>query len=117
MSEGGGAATSTTDALTREAIARVDASGQLGDVLSLPEHLRDALWRWSRRSWRVGTPAAGRGGDGRLGDRGHWPVPRSGITPLRPIFGDARLRTPTWTTPETTVLCASYSATREHLLL
>ena len=45
MSQGGGAATPTTDALTREAIARVDASSQLNDVLSLPEHLRDALWR------------------------------------------------------------------------
>src|SRR5580693_1230267 len=45
MSEGGGAAISTTDALSREAFARVDASGQLNDVLSLPEHLRDALWR------------------------------------------------------------------------
>ena len=31
--------------LSREAIARVDASGQLDDVLALPEHLRDALWR------------------------------------------------------------------------
>ena len=44
MSEGV-AATSMTDALSREAIARVDRSGQLNDVLALPEHLRDGLWR------------------------------------------------------------------------
>ena len=31
--------------LSRAAIAEVDASDQLGDVLALPEHLRDALWR------------------------------------------------------------------------
>ena len=45
MSQGGGAATPTTDVLSREAIARVDASSQLADILALPEHLRDALWR------------------------------------------------------------------------
>ena len=37
--------TPTAEALSREAIARVDSSNQLGDVLGLPEHLRDALWR------------------------------------------------------------------------
>src|SRR5664279_5457750 len=45
MSEGAASATPTAEALSREAIARVDLSGQLGDVLALPEHLRDALWR------------------------------------------------------------------------
>ena len=40
-----GAVTSpSTDVLSRAAIAQVDASDQLGDVLALPEHLRDALW-------------------------------------------------------------------------
>ena len=46
MSEGGVSATSTAeDELSRAAIAEVDPSDQLGDVLALPEHLRDALWR------------------------------------------------------------------------
>ena len=31
--------------LDRAAIAAVDASDQLTDVLALPEHLRDALWK------------------------------------------------------------------------
>ena len=45
MSEGGATATPTAGELSRAAIARIDPSGQLGDVLALPEHLRDALWR------------------------------------------------------------------------
>jgi len=39
----GANAAAVTGALSREAIARVDSSGQLDDVLALPEHLRDAL--------------------------------------------------------------------------
>src|SRR3954462_9580888 len=31
--------------LTREAIAAIDATGQLDEVLGLAEHLEDALWR------------------------------------------------------------------------
>ncbi|MGA8364624.1 MAG: hypothetical protein WB709_08895, partial [Solirubrobacteraceae bacterium] len=38
-------AAAVTGALSREAIARVDSTGQLDDVLALPEHLRDAAWR------------------------------------------------------------------------
>ena len=33
------------DPLSREAIAAVDSEGVLGEILDLPEHLRDALWR------------------------------------------------------------------------
>ncbi len=36
---------STTVDLTPEAIASVDASRQIDDILAMPEHLRDALWR------------------------------------------------------------------------
>ena len=31
--------------MSAEAIRSVDPSGQLDDVLALPDHLRDALWR------------------------------------------------------------------------
>ena len=37
--------TTTTDGLGDEAVGRVDTSNQLADILDLPEHLRDALWR------------------------------------------------------------------------
>jgi glucose/mannose-6-phosphate isomerase len=36
---------STEDPLSRAAIAAVDSDGVLGEILDLPEHLRDALWR------------------------------------------------------------------------
>jgi glucose/mannose-6-phosphate isomerase len=35
----------TETLLTRDAIDAVDAAKQVDDVLGLPEHLRDALWR------------------------------------------------------------------------
>jgi glucose/mannose-6-phosphate isomerase len=118
MSEGGGAAASTTDMLSREAIARVDASGQLEDVLSLPEHLRDALWRVESAimaEWDTpaGLVVAGMGGSAiggalaraALGDHGS-----------RPIFVTRAYGLPSWTTPDTTVLCASYSGNTEETL-
>ena len=93
MSKGGVTATST-DALSREAIARVDPSDQLGDVLALPEHLRDALWRVG-----VGDHAglghlrrAGRRGNGRLGDRRRAGARRARRSRLAPDLRDARLR-------------------------
>ena len=45
MSEAGLTATPGAETLSRSAIARVDPSDQLGDVLAMPEHLRDAVWR------------------------------------------------------------------------
>jgi glucose/mannose-6-phosphate isomerase len=118
MSEGGGAAASTTDALSRETIARVDTSGQLDDVLSLPEHLRDALWRVESAimaEWDTpaGLVVAGMGGSAiggalaraALGDHGS-----------RPIFVTRAYGLPSWTTPDTTVLCASYSGNTEETL-
>jgi glucose/mannose-6-phosphate isomerase len=54
-------------ALSRAAIAEVDTTGQLGDVLALPEHLRDALWRVESaimQDWdtSAGLVVAGMGG-------------------------------------------------------
>src|ERR1700722_11081514 len=118
MSQGGGAATPTTDVLSREAIARVDASGQMDDVLALPEHLRDALWRVESAimaEWDTpaGLVVAGMGGSAiggalaraALGDHGS-----------RPIFVTRAYGLPSWTTPDTTVLCASYSGNTEETL-
>jgi glucose/mannose-6-phosphate isomerase len=118
MSEGGGAATSTTDALTREAFARVDASSQLGDVLSLPEHLRDALWRVESAimaEWDTpaGLVVAGMGGSAIGGALARSAL---GDHASRPIFVTRAYGLPPWTTPETTVLCASYSGNTEETL-
>src|SRR5438477_382581 len=45
MSEGAAGTTASTDVLSRAAIAAVDPSDQLSDVLAIPEHLRDAAFR------------------------------------------------------------------------
>ena len=67
MSEAGLSAISTVQELSRDAIASVDSTGQLADVLALPEHLRDALWRVESaimQDWDTpaGVVVAGMGG-------------------------------------------------------
>ncbi len=104
--------------LTREAIAAVDAAGQVDDVLGLPEHLRDALWRVESAKLEPhdapgGLIVAGMGGSAiggtlaraALGDRAS-----------RPIVVMRDYGVPSWTTPDATVLCASYSGNTEETL-
>ncbi len=105
-------------ALTRESIAAVDPSGQLADVLDLPEHLRDALWRvesanLSPQDSPGGLIVAGMGGSA------------IGGSLARAVLGDRASREiacvrdyalPTWSTPDTTVLCCSYSGDTEETL-
>ena len=104
--------------LTREAIAEVDRSGQLADVLTLPEHLRDALWRVESaimNEWDTpgGLVVAGMGGSA-IG--GALAVAALGDHASRAIFVTRAYGLPPWTTPETTVLCASYSGNTEETL-
>ncbi len=118
MSEGGCAATPTAEGLSREAIARIDASRQLEDVLSLPEHLRDALWRVESAimgEWDTpaGLVVAGMGGSAIGGALARAAL---GDHSSRPIFVTRAYGLPPWTTPETTVLCASYSGNTEETL-
>jgi glucose/mannose-6-phosphate isomerase len=109
---------STTTDLTRETIASVDESDQLADVLGLPDQLRDALWRVESTNLRAndapgGLVVAGMGGSaiggalarGVLGDRAS-----------RPIVLARGYALPAWTTPDTTVLCSSYSGDTEETL-
>jgi glucose/mannose-6-phosphate isomerase len=104
--------------LTRESVAAVDAAGQLDDILGLPDQLRDALWRVESASLEPhespgGLIVAGMGGSGiggalaraALGDRAS-----------RPIVLARGYALPAWTTPDTTVLCASYSGNTEETL-
>jgi glucose/mannose-6-phosphate isomerase len=109
--------TTTTD-LSREAIAAIDATGQLNDILGLPDQLRDALWRVESAHLEPhdapgGLVVAGMGGSAIggalarvvLGDRAS-----------RPIMMARGYALPAWTTPDTTVLCASYSGNTEETL-
>ena len=111
MSEGSVTATPAANELTRAVIAQIDASDQLGDVLALPEHLRDALWRVESaimEDWDTsgGLVVAGMGGSAIGGALARAAL---GDHASRPIFVTRAYGLPTWTTPDTTVLCASYS--------
>ncbi len=99
------------------AIREIDSQGQLDDVLALPDHLSDALFRVE--SARIGElqssglVVCGMGGSAiggdlarvALGDRLHLP-----LTTVR----DYKLAP--WTPPDRVVLCASYSGNTEETL-
>jgi len=104
-----------SDQLAR--IRAIDPSNQLDDVLALPEHLRDALWRVESAALEPfdvrGLIVCGMGGSAiggvlaraALGDR-------LGLPML--IFRDYEL--PPWTSPDRAILCSSYSGDTEETL-
>jgi glucose/mannose-6-phosphate isomerase len=105
-------------ALSREAIARMDPGGQLDDILGLPDQLRDALWRVEsaslpERDSADGMVVAGMGGSGIGGALARAAM---GDQAVRPMFVTRVYGLPTWTTPDTTVLCSSYSGNTEETL-
>jgi glucose/mannose-6-phosphate isomerase len=109
---------SETVSLSRETVAAVDATGQLEDVLGLPDQLRDALWRAQSanvepRESPGGLVVAGMGGSGIGGGLARAVL---GDRASRPIVVARDYELPAWTTPDTTVLCASYSGGTEETL-
>ena len=118
MSDSGATATPIAEELSRATIAKVDISDQLGDVLALPEHLRDALWRVESAIMQdfdttAGLVVAGMGGSAIGGALARAAL---GDQASRPIFVTRAYGLPTWTTPDTMVLCASYSGNTEETL-
>ena len=110
--------TTTNLVLDRESILRIDSSDQLTDVLAIPEHLRDALWKVESaqlEDWDspAGLVVAGMGGSGIGGALARAAL---GDTASRPILSARAYGLPPWTTPDTTVLCASYSGNTEETL-
>ncbi|MDQ3676440.1 MAG: bifunctional phosphoglucose/phosphomannose isomerase [Actinomycetota bacterium] len=104
--------------LDPETIAAVDTEDLLADVVGLPEQLRDAQWKVDSarlEPWDSpgGLIVAGMGGSAIgaslaraiLGDHAS-----------RPILTSRAYGLPPWTTPDTTVLCASYSGDTEETL-
>src|SRR4051794_7092794 len=111
---------STTEgfALDRETIARIDVSDQLTDILAIPEHLRDALWKVESAgldSWDSpgGIIVAGMGGSAIGGELARAIL---GDHASRPLITARAYGLPSWTTNETTVVCASYSGNTEETL-
>jgi glucose/mannose-6-phosphate isomerase len=110
--------TSAAEDISRELIAKVDSTGQLADVLALPEHLRDAVWRVESaimQDWDTpaGLVVAGMGGSAIGGALARAAL---GDHASRPIFVTRAYGIPTWTTPDTMVMCASYSGETEETL-
>jgi glucose/mannose-6-phosphate isomerase len=107
-----------TELLDTAAVAACDPTGQAAEILDLPIHLRDALWRVDSAAltpvdapW--GLVVAGMGGSaigGRLARAAIGPRARRPLT----VVGDYSL--PGWVGPQTLVLCASYSGATEETL-
>jgi glucose/mannose-6-phosphate isomerase len=105
-------------ALDRAAVAAVDPTGQAADILGLPDHLEDALWRVEAASLAPfgtagGLIIAGMGGSGIGGG-----LARAALWPrlARPLELARGAELPAWAGPETLVLCSSYSGNTEETL-
>jgi glucose/mannose-6-phosphate isomerase len=110
--------TTNLEQLDRESISGIDTTDQLTDVLAIPEHLRDALWKAESaqlKEWDspAGLVVAGMGGSAMGGALARAAL---GDTASRPILSARAYGLPPWTTPDTTVLCASYSGDTEETL-
>jgi glucose/mannose-6-phosphate isomerase len=109
---------STTAEITREVVASVDSENELDDILGLPDQLRDALWRVESAGLEPldspgGLVVAGMGGSAIGGSLARAAL---GDRASRPIVLARGYALPAWTTPDTTVLCASYSGNTEETL-
>jgi glucose/mannose-6-phosphate isomerase len=89
----------------------------LDDVLAIPDHLRDALWRVE--SARI-APAEAAGllvcGVGGAATGGEPAADALGNRLTRPLLTVRGYELPSWASPEWTVLCSSYSGETEETL-
>ena len=98
-------------------IRAIDPSNQLDDVLALPEHLRDALWRVESTMLDAaevsGLIVCGMGGSAIGGVLARAAMGDSLNQPML-VYRDYEL--PPWTQPDRAVLCSSYSGETEETL-
>ena len=104
--------------LDRAAVAAVDSTGQLDEVLGLPEHLEDALWRFDSAGARPvdavgGVIVAGMGGSA---SGGRLALAALGSRLVRPMVVSDGYALPGWAGPSTLVLASSYSGETEETL-
>jgi len=89
----------------------------LDDVLAIPDHLRDALWRVESARLEpadaAGLMVCGMGGSAIGGDLASAALGDRLTGPLLTVRG---YELPSWATPEWTVLCSSYSGETEETL-
>jgi glucose/mannose-6-phosphate isomerase len=104
--------------LDKDSIEAVDPSRMLGDVLAQPLQLGDALWRTQSagirpRDQAAGLVVCGMGGSAIGGDLAGAALGDRATRPLTVVRGYAL---ESWTSPESLVLCASYSGNTEETL-
>jgi glucose/mannose-6-phosphate isomerase len=104
--------------LDSDTIGAVDHSDMLADVVGLPEHLRDALWKVESANLQPWDSAGGLVVAGMGGSAVGGALARAilGDHASRPVLASRAYGLPAWTTPDTTVLCASYSGNTEETL-
>jgi glucose/mannose-6-phosphate isomerase len=89
----------------------------LDDILAIPDHLRDALWRVEsarlEQSEAAGLMVCGMGGSAIGGDLA---AAALGDRLTRPLLTVRGYGLPSWATPEWAVLCSSYSGGTEETL-
>ena len=89
----------------------------LDDILAIPDHLRDALWRVESARLEpaeaAGLLVCGMGGSAIGGDLA---AAALGDRLTRPLLTVRGYELPSWVTPEWTVLCSSYSGNTEETL-
>jgi glucose/mannose-6-phosphate isomerase len=89
----------------------------IDDVLGIPDQLRDALWRIETARLEpaeaAGVMVCGMGGSAIGGD---FAAAALGDRLARPLITVRDYGLPSWTTPEWTVLCSSYSGQTEETL-
>ena len=105
-------------ALERAAIDALDSGHMLADILAIPAQLGDAVWRVESAAIApVDTPGglvvSGMGGSAIGGALARAAL---GDQASRPILAARGYGLPPWTTPDPTVLCASYSGNTEETL-
>lgn len=92
-------------------------SAMRDDVLALPDQLRDALWRIETARLEpaesAGLMVCGMGGSAIGGDLA---AAALGDRLTKPLLSIRGYELPSWTTPEWTVLCSSYSGKTEETL-
>src|SRR6476660_8165860 len=100
-----------------EALRSVDSGNQLGDVLAMPDHMRDALWRLESARLQpadaAGVLICGMGGSAIGADLA---AAALGDRCTRPVLTIRGYELPTWVTPEWSVLCSSYSGNTEETI-
>ncbi|MDQ3103182.1 MAG: bifunctional phosphoglucose/phosphomannose isomerase [Actinomycetota bacterium] len=100
-----------------ERIGKHDSGDQLDAALSLPDHLRDALWRVSAAKLDpiecTGLLVCGMGGSAIGGDLAAAAMGTRLSQPLDVVRGYG---VPSWTPPDRVIFCSSYSGNTEETL-